>query len=114
MRRYNLYALLLITAMGTVLLLPPREADAIPAFARKYQISCSTCHAPFPRLKPYGEEFAARGFRMADPAEEPARAEHDVGDPLLKLPRELPLAVRLEGHASYEENADAEGTFETP
>ena len=27
---------------------------------------------------------------------------YDVGDPLLSLPRDLPLAVRLEGYASYE------------
>ena len=66
------------------------DADAIPAFARKYQLSCSTCHAPFPRLKPFGEEFAARGFRMEDPAQEPTRATYDVGDPMLKLFRELP------------------------
>ncbi len=50
------------------------DAGAIPAFARKYQISCSTCHAPFPRLKPFGEEFAARGFRMEDATKEPSRA----------------------------------------
>ena len=44
-----------------------RPAEAIPAFARKYQFSCSTCHAPAPRLKPFGEAFAARGFRLEDP-----------------------------------------------
>jgi len=78
-------------------------ADAIPAFARKYQFSCSTCHAPAPRLKPFGEEFAARGFRLEDPSQEPPRATYDVGDPTLRLMRELPLAVRLEGHASFGE-----------
>jgi hypothetical protein len=89
-------------------------ASAIPAFARKYQISCSTCHAPFPRLKPYGEEFAGRGFRMEDPAAEPARATLDVGDPLLRLPRDLPLALRFDGFASYKEDAAAETDFELP
>lgn len=76
------------------------QVQAIPAFARKYQFSCSTCHAPFPRLKPFGEAFAARGFRLEDPAQEPSRAFYDVGDPWLMLPRELPLAVRLDGYAS--------------
>ena len=33
-------------------LLAPLDAEAIPAFARKYKVSCTTCHAPFPRLKP--------------------------------------------------------------
>lgn len=96
------------------LFVAPEEAAAIPAFARRYQFSCTTCHAPFPRLKPFGEEFAARGFRLEDPSQEPPRAEYDVGDPLLHLVRELPLAMRLDGHASWEEDADAETTFEAP
>jgi hypothetical protein len=88
------------------LLLFASQAQAIPAFARKYQFSCSTCHAPFPRLKPFGEDFAARGFRLEDPSQEPSRAWYDVGDPWLKLPRELPLALRLDGYASL---VDAKG-----
>lgn len=92
----------------------PQDAQAIPAFARKYQFSCTTCHAPFPRLKAFGEEFAGRGFRMEEPSKEPARANYDVGDPLLKLPRETYLAFRLEGHASYKQDATAEADVEWP
>ena len=88
-----------------------REAEAIPAFARKYQFSCSTCHAPVPRLKPFGEEFAARGFRLEDPSQEPPRATYDVGDPTLSLPRDLPLAVRLEGYASWKQDAPLRATW---
>ena len=91
-----------------------RPADAIPAFARKYQVSCTNCHAPFPRLKPYGEEFAARGFRMPDAAQEPTRAEHDTGDPLLKLMRDVPLAMRAEAHGVYREGAEVDNDFESP
>jgi len=90
-------------AAAAILLLSAAPSDAIPAFARKYQFSCSTCHAPAPRLKPFGEEFAARGFRLEDPSQEPPRATYDVGDPTLKLMREVPLAVRLEGYASFGE-----------
>lgn len=97
--------------LGVVLLilglsLAAPEAHGIPAFARKYQFSCSTCHGPFPRLKPFGEEFAARGFRLEDPSQEPTRAIYDVGDPWLQLPREFPLAMRLDGYASL---VDAKG-----
>ena len=42
-------------------------ADAIPAFARKYQTSCQTCHIAFPKLNPFGRAFRLRGYRM--PAE---------------------------------------------
>ena len=100
----------LLLALAVVLAGP---AEAIPAFARKHKLSCSTCHAPFPRLKPFGEEFAGRGFRMP-PGQEPARATYDVGDPLLELPRNLPLAVRLDGYAAWNEGADAEADLEFP
>lgn len=106
-------AALLLALVASGLFLVPR-AQAIPAFARKYQVSCTTCHAPFPRLKPYGEEFAARGFRLPDPTQEPARATLDVGDPLLKLPRDFPIAARLDGYASYKQNEAAEADFEFP
>ncbi|MFN3413336.1 MAG: hypothetical protein ACK42L_04665 [Thermoanaerobaculum sp.] len=87
--------------LGLVFFAFANQSQAIPAFARKYQFSCSTCHAPFPRLKPYGEEFAGRGFRLEDPTQEPTRAVYDVGDPWLQLPREFPLALRLDGYASF-------------
>lgn len=89
-------------------------AWAIPAFARKYQQSCTTCHAPFPRLKPFGEEFAGRGFRMPAPDQEPARATLDVGDPLLQLHRDFPIAARIEGYYAYKEDAVAQNDVEWP
>jgi len=75
----------------------PSDVDAIPAFARKYGFSCSTCHAPVPRLKAYGDEFAGNGFQLPDD-QEPIRAFRDVGDELLLLQRELPIAVRLDAY----------------
>jgi hypothetical protein len=89
-------------------------AHAIPAFARKYQISCSTCHAPFPRLKPFGEEFAAAGFRMPDPSQEPPRATIETGDPTLRLNRDFPIALRLDGFVQATEGAPAQTDFGTP
>jgi hypothetical protein len=90
------------------------SATAIPAFARKYQISCSTCHSPFPRLKPYGDDFAAAGFRMPDPSQEPPRATIETGDPTLKLNRDLPLAIRIDGFGQWTENAPAEADTQFP
>jgi hypothetical protein len=103
-------------ALGLVVaaLVAPRSAAAIPAFARKYRFSCSTCHGPFPRLKPYGEEFGARGFRMEDAAQEPARATVDVGDDLLQLPRELPLAIRFDGFGAWSSSGAAKTDFQAP
>jgi hypothetical protein len=112
MRIRTIVRLAILGVLSFVLVVP--ETSAIPAFARKYRLSCSVCHAPYPRLKPYGEEFAGRGFRLENPAEEPARAEIDTGDPLLKMVREFPIAVRLDGFAAYKEDAAAEVDFEYP
>lgn len=102
-------------ALAAVLfaLLAPRDAGAIPAFARKYRFSCTTCHAPFPRLKPYGDEFAGRGFRVEEGAE-PARATLDVGDELLGLPRDFPLAVRFDAFADWTPDRTPQTDLETP
>ena len=40
------------------------RAWAIPAFARKYHTSCTTCHTIFPKLTPFGEQFRRNGFRF--------------------------------------------------
>lgn len=104
---------LLACAGGVGVMATAAPADAIPAFARKYQFSCSTCHAPVPRLKPFGEEFAARGFRL-DPAQEPPRATIDTGDPELRLTREVPLAFRIEGFGSWKEGAASEADVQWP
>jgi hypothetical protein len=77
--------------------------QAMPAFARKYSLSCKTCHAPFPKLKPYGEEFAANGFVIKD--KDTPRYFVDTGDSALSLLRDLPIALRLEGFLAYN-NAD--------
>jgi hypothetical protein len=113
MRRRLTVLLPLLAAVAVALAALADPAWAIPAFARKYQFSCSTCHAPFPRLKPYGEEFAGRGFRLA-PDQEPPRATYDVGDPLLKMARDFPIAARFDGFAAYKQEAAARTDFEWP
>ncbi|KAB2964099.1 MAG: hypothetical protein F9K18_07840 [Thermoanaerobaculia bacterium] len=113
MRRL-LSSLVLVAVLATVALVAAEPAGAIPAFARRYGLSCSTCHAPFPRLTAYGDDFAARGFRMPDPDAEPAEATRETGDPKLQLPANLPLAVRIEAHGAWREKSGAEADFESP
>jgi hypothetical protein len=71
----------------------------IPAFGRKYNMSCQTCHSPFPRLKDYGEEFAGNGFVLSD--KDAPRYFLKTGDDDLSLLREIPVALRLEGYVTY-------------
>jgi len=38
---------------------------ALPIFARKYNLQCTTCHFAFPRLNAFGRAFRQNGYRMA-------------------------------------------------
>ncbi len=41
-----------------------QNGRAIPAFARKYNTSCSTCHYAFPMLNAFGKAFKENGYRF--------------------------------------------------
>ena len=47
-----------------VALLSAGPASAVPAFSRKYQTSCQTCHSIFPKLNPFGEAFRLNGYHL--------------------------------------------------
>ncbi|GIW55718.1 MAG: hypothetical protein KatS3mg082_2122 [Nitrospiraceae bacterium] len=48
------------------------KADAIPAFARKYDFSCNVCHVPgFPKLNDFGNLFRDRGYQLGSDADLP-------------------------------------------
>lgn len=41
------------------------KANAIPAFARKYNFACNVCHVPgFPKLNDFGNTFRDHGFQL--------------------------------------------------
>jgi hypothetical protein len=105
---------LALTCATIAALLWPAEAGAIPAFARRHKLSCTTCHAPFPRLKPYGEDFAADGFALLE--DDPDRDYVAAGDDLLRLNRDFPVAVRLDAFATLAEDAagDLATDLQTP
>lgn len=88
------------------------ELFAIPAFARKYNMTCKTCHSPFPSLKPYGDEFAGNGFQLKD--KDALRYYVDTGDEQLNLIRDIPLAMRLEGYVTYNQDNQEKSDFQTP
>lgn len=73
-----------------------QSAWAIPAFARKYRVSCAQCHSPVPRLNAFGEAFAGNGFEFA--VNEPGRDTIATGDDLLRLQNSLPLAIRYDAY----------------
>jgi hypothetical protein len=60
--RSNLLRCFLIPAISLFLCIP--DGQAIPAFARKYNTSCSTCHYAFPMLNSFGKAFKNNGYRF--------------------------------------------------
>jgi hypothetical protein len=99
-----------VAAMLAVLV--PSIAGAIPAFARRHKISCSTCHAPFPKLKDFGDEFAGNGFVI--PEEEKDRDYVTAGDDLLWLNRDFPLALRFDLYGVYDSGYNTEYDLQVP
>jgi hypothetical protein len=53
----------LILLLAALYLIAPK-AQAIPAFSRQYQTSCSTCHIDFPKLNDFGKAFKDAGFKF--------------------------------------------------
>lgn len=103
---------LLMLFVSVLLALLPADAFAIPAFARKYNLSCQTCHSPFPKLKAYGETFAGDGFVLRD--KEAPRYFLETGDPDLSLLREIPLSIRAEAYTTYNLNKSDKFDFSAP
>ncbi len=55
-----------VLVCSTVLLVcfAAKPVHAIPAFARQYGTSCSTCHVDFPKLNDFGKAFKDAGFKF--------------------------------------------------
>jgi len=107
MKKMKLFLLIVLIVMLSV-----QSAMAIPAFARRYKYSCTTCHDPFPRLKDYGDEFAGNGF--IEPEEERDRDYVTAGDDKLWLNRDFPLAVRFDVYGLAETGGDVKLDLQTP
>jgi hypothetical protein len=83
-----------LVVLATMLAAP--LAQAMPAFARQYELSCSTCHAAFPRLNAFGETFRDQmNLRMPDWR---PKTTLPIQDDELALPKSLPLAVRMQAN----------------
>jgi hypothetical protein len=58
---------------------------AIPAFARKYGMPCSSCHEAWPKLSPFGQQFKDNGYQMGN--------ERDA--PIYQHPAYWPVTFRI-------------------
>jgi len=75
MRRSAAMGLLGIGAIG-MFALSIGDAEAVPAFARKYQANCALCHSNVPRLTPFGQQFKENGYQMPGSADGGTQAKN--------------------------------------
>ena len=55
----------------SLILINCRPVSAIPAFARKYGMPCSSCHEAWPKLSPFGQQFKDNGYQMGNDRDAP-------------------------------------------
>src|ERR1700686_1523717 len=98
-----------VVVVGLMLASVPKTS-AIPAFSRKYQTSCTTCHNNYPELNDFGEAFKKNGFKFPKDDEvfvkEPpvllgSKAQKEAFPGAVypgEIPGYLPIAFRYEGN----------------
>jgi hypothetical protein len=79
-----------VAALTLSILMVPRDAQAVPSYARQFGKPCSACHTMWPRLNPTGREFKLSGYTSV--SEEYPRIVKDNLDLLTYAP--LSLSVR--------------------
>ncbi|HEY0635455.1 MAG TPA: hypothetical protein VGE00_08735 [Gammaproteobacteria bacterium] len=96
---------LLITLIGW-----SATSQAMPVFARQYEMSCAACHDAFPRLNEFGAMFRDSNYRLPNWKE---KIGVDTGDDMLMLPKVPQLAIRaqayVQSHQAREVNSDYTG-----
>jgi hypothetical protein len=98
-----------VIVMWAILASVPKTS-AIPAFSRKYQTACTTCHSNYPELNDFGEAFKKNGFKFPKDDEsfvkEPpvllgSKAQKEAFPGAVypgEIPGTLPIAFRYEGN----------------
>src|SRR5882672_2832985 len=70
------------------------RVEAVPAFARQYDLQCNACHTRPPRLNRFGEQFHMMGFQIPSAAEAGGIVTSVSEDGVVKTPSHS-LAIRL-------------------
>lgn len=71
-----------------------KQAGAIPAFARKYNLPCSACHEAWPKLNNFGQVFRDNGFQLMN----------DRDSPIYQSPSYWPIMFRTTPQWHHETN----------
>lgn len=105
-----------LTALGAVVCMMfacEPKTSAIPAFSRKYQTSCTTCHSNYPELNDFGEAFKKNGFKFPKDDESfvkdvpvmlGAKAQKEAFPEAVypgEIPGSIPIAFRYSGNFNW-------------
>ena len=82
---YGSVFLSILLCPASALPTPIGNVYAIPAFARKYGMPCSSCHEAWPKLSPFGQQFKDNGYQMGN--------ERDA--PIYQHPAYWPVTFRI-------------------
>ena len=74
----------------------PGRVEAVPAFARQYDLQCNACHTRPPRLNRFGEQFHMMGFQIPSAAQPGGIVTNVREDGTVKTLIDS-LALRVEG-----------------
>jgi hypothetical protein len=83
-------------------------AQAIPAFARQYEMSCAMCHSAFPRLNEFGEHFRDSNYRLPGWKE---KLSVNTGDDMLALPKAPAFAIRAQAFVQARQARQVNDTY---
>lgn len=110
------FAVVAVSLITLTLFVIVPKGKAIPAFSRKYQTSCTTCHNMYPELNDFGEKFKKNGFKFPtddetfvkqDPVMLGSKAQKE-GFPEAVYPGEIPgtipISFRYEGNFNFNSN----------
>lgn len=104
---------ILLTTLLLVLLVKVPSGQAIPAFARKYGTSCTTCHNNYPELNDFGEAFKKNGFKFPkddesfvkqDPVLLGSKAQKEAFPEAVypgQIPGTIPISFRYSGFFNW-------------
>lgn len=116
-RNLNLFlffAAFCLFVLSTFVMVP--KTKAIPAFSRKYQTSCTTCHNNFPELNDFGEAFKKNGFKFPkddevfvkqDPVMLGSKAQKEAFPEAIypgEIPGTVPISFRYSGYFNWNAN----------
>src|SRR5215469_15199411 len=102
--------LMVAVVASLLLLLFVPSGKAIPAFSRKYQTSCTTCHNLYPELNDFGWAFKKNGFKFPkdddtfvkqEPVLLGSKAQKEAFPEAVypgEIPGTIPIAFRYEGN----------------